>query len=219
LACCPIDLEIAMLSLTDAFAACPLVAILRGIRPEEAAETAIELVDAGFTILEVPLNSPEPLKSIAAMVAAVGDRALIGAGTVLTPEAVAEVEAAGGRLIVMPHADTAVIAAAKARGMACTPGVATPTEAFAALAAGADALKLFPAEILPPVAVKAMLAVLPKGTKLLAVGGITPEGMAPYLAAGTAGFGLGGALYAPGRSATEVGDRARAFIAALPKQG
>ncbi len=143
-----------------------------------------------------------------------GQSCVIGAGTVLDPAAVAKLEAAGGQLVVMPHADPAVITAAKAMGLACVPGVATPTEAFAALAAGADALKLFPAENLPPAVVKAMLAVLPKGTRLLPVGGIAPESMANYVAAGTAGFGLGSALYKPGMTPAEVADRAAAFVTA-----
>lgn len=203
------------MTLNDAFAACPLVAILRGLRPAEAPAIGAALVDAGFSIIEVPLNSPDPLVSIAALAQSCGARALIGAGTVLSVEAVEQVAAAGGRLIVMPHADTTVIAAAKARGLACVPGVATPTEAFAALAAGADALKLFPAETIPPAAVKAIRAVLPRDVRLLPVGGITPEGMAPYLQAGVAGFGLGGALYRPGMGADEVAANAAHFLKAL----
>ncbi|MEI4474110.1 2-dehydro-3-deoxy-6-phosphogalactonate aldolase [Frigidibacter sp. MR17.24] len=203
------------MNLETAFAACPLVAILRGLTPEEAIAVGEALVDAGFTILEVPLNSPRPLESIAALSRHLKGRAIVGAGTVLTATAAEEVVAAGGELIVMPHADTAVIARAKALGAACVPGIATPTEAFAALAAGADALKIFPAELVAPKVVKAMLAVLPKGVKLLPVGGITPETMEPYRAAGAAGFGLGSALYAPGTPPAEVGTRARAFIAAL----
>lgn len=198
-----------------AFRACPLVAILRGIRPAEAVAVATALVDGGFTVLEVPLNSPEPLASIRAMAAAVGDRAVVGAGTVLSPAAVAVVADAGGRLIVMPHADAAVIGAAKAAGLVCVPGVGTATEAFAALAAGADALKLFPAEAMPPSVVKALLAVLPPGTRLLPVGGIAPETMGGYLQAGAAGFGLGTGLYTPGRPAAEVATRAAAYRAAL----
>lgn len=203
------------MNLETAFSACPLVAILRGLTPEEALPVGEALVDAGFTILEVPLNSPRPLDSIAALSSALAGRAIVGAGTVLTTTAAEEVIAAGGQIVVMPHADTAVIARAKELGAACVPGIATPTEAFAALAAGADALKIFPAELVAPKVVKAMLAVLPKGTKLLPVGGITPETMGPYRLAGAAGFGLGSALYAPGTSAEEVGRRARTFIAAL----
>ena len=200
--------------LTTAMQALPLVAILRGLRPDEALAVGEALVDAGFRIIEVPLNSPEPYDSIGRLAERFGQACVIGAGTVLDPAAVARLEAAGGQLVVMPHADPAVITAAKAMALACVPGVATPTEAFAALAAGADALKLFPAENLPPVAVKAMLAVLPKGTRLLPVGGIVPESMADYVAAGTAGFGLGSALYKPGMTPAEVADRAAAFVAA-----
>ena len=172
------------------------------------------LVEAGFAAIEVPLNSPEPLASIRALADAFGERALIGAGTVRDPADVARVAAAGGRLIVMPHGDAAVIRAAKARGLLCVPGVATPTEAFAALDAGADALKLFPAEALPPAVVKAWRAVLPKDVWLLPVGGIGPAGMAPYLAAGANGFGLGSALYKPGMTAAPVAGTARAFAEA-----
>jgi 2-dehydro-3-deoxyphosphogalactonate aldolase len=189
----------------------PLVAILRGITPDEAVAVGEALVAAGFVALEVPLNSPAPLASIERLAAAIGERALIGAGTVLAPARVSQVAAAGGRLIVMPHGDPAVIATAKAAGLLCVPGVATPTEAFAALAAGADALKLFPAEALPPAVVKAWRAVLPADVWLLPVGGIAPETMAPYLAAGASGFGLGSALYRAGISAPEIGARAGAF--------
>ncbi len=189
----------------------PLVAILRGLRPEEAVEIGGVLLEAGFRVLEVPLNSPEPVESIRRLVDAFGDRALIGAGTVLDAAQVHEVASVGGRLIVMPHAQPDVIRAAKLAGMYCVPGVATPTEAFAALGAGADALKLFPAEQIGPAALKAWLAVLPPGTAVLPVGGVSPDAMAPWLAAGAAGFGIGSALYAPGRTASDVALRARAF--------
>jgi 2-dehydro-3-deoxyphosphogalactonate aldolase len=189
----------------------PLIAILRGIRPDEAVPVGAALLAAGFVALEVPLNSPEPLASIGQLAAAFGERALIGAGTVLDPAQARQVGAAGGRLIVMPHSAPEVIAAAKAAGLLCMPGVATPTEAFTALAAGADALKLFPAEALAPVVVKAWRAVLPNEIWLLPVGGITPASLAPYLAAGANGFGLGSALYRPGMSAPEVAERAQAF--------
>jgi 2-dehydro-3-deoxyphosphogalactonate aldolase len=202
-------------SLPQRFAAAsahlPLVAILRGLTPDEAVPIAQALYGAGFRLIEVPLNSPEPLRSIGAIRAALADDALVGAGTVLSVAALAQVRGAGGELIVMPHADTAVIRAAKADGAICIPGVATPTEAFAALDAGADALKLFPAELVTPAVMKAMLAVLPARTPLYPVGGITPEGMAVYRAAGAAGFGLGSALYVPGRAAAEVAQRAQAF--------
>ena len=190
----------------------PLIAILRGIRPEEVPAAADALTGAGFRIIEIPLNSPQPLESIRHLAGRSG--LLIGAGTVLSPGEVEGVAAAGGRLMVAPNADREVIAAAKRLGMVALPGVATPTEAFAALAAGADGLKMFPAEILPPKALKAWRAVLPAGIPLLPVGGITPETMADYLAAGANGFGLGSALYKPGMSAAELGQRAKAFAEA-----
>ncbi|HSK41425.1 MAG TPA: 2-dehydro-3-deoxy-6-phosphogalactonate aldolase [Arenibaculum sp.] len=204
-----------MMDFDTAFSACPLVAILRGVRPDEAVAVGTALADAGFTLIEVPLNSPEPLRSIEALATALGDRALIGAGTVLSSESVGEVQQAGGGLIVMPHADVVVIRFAKALGLACVPGFATPTEAFAALAAGADAIKLFPAEGNPPSVLKAMRAVLPPAARVLPVGGITPQTMAPYRAAGADGFGLGSALYRPGDAAAAVTPRAAAFRRAL----
>ena len=190
----------------------PLIAILRGIRPQEVPAAADALTGAGFRIIEIPLNSPEPLESLRYL--ARRTDLLVGAGTVLSPAEVEAVAAAGGRLMVAPNADREVIAAAKRLGMVAIPGVATPTEAFAALAAGADGLKMFPAEILPPKAVKAWRAVLPASMALLLVGGITPESMADYLAAGADGFGLGSALYKPGMSAAELGQRAKAFATA-----
>lgn len=190
----------------------PLVAILRGIQPEEVEAIADALYIEGFRVIEVPLNSPQALDSIARLARRMPGDALIGAGTVLSADAVRDVQVAGGKLIVMPHADVAVIRVAKARGLACVPGAATPTEAFAALQAGADALKLFPAELVTPPVVKAMRAVLPREAPLLPVGGITPDTMAVYRRAGAAGFGLGSALYAPGMTAGEVGERARAFV-------
>jgi len=189
----------------------PLVAILRGLTPDESVDIGRALADAGFRMLEVPLNSPQPFESIRRMVDALGSDYLIGAGTVLDPADVERVAAAGGRLIVMPHADVAVIRAAKQAGLYCVPGVATPTEAFAALAAGADALKLFPAEQSSPAVLKAWRAVLPKDLAVLPVGGIAPDTMGPWLAAGANGFGIGSALYAPGRPASDVATRARAF--------
>ena len=197
-----------------AFAALPLVAILRGLRPERAVATAAALYDAGFRVIEVPLNSPEPFASIAAVRAALPADAVIGAGTVLDAGSVAALVRAGGELVVMPHADTAVIRAAVAASLPCVPGVATPTEAFAALAAGACALKLFPAEMLSPPVLQAMRAVLPAGTRLLPVGGITPASLAPYVKAGAAGFGLGSALFTPALTVDEVRERALAFRAA-----
>lgn len=192
----------------------PLVAILRGLVPEEAVEIGEALVAAGFRTLEVPLNSPRPLDSIARLATALGDRAVVGAGTVLTPAEAHAVADAGGRLMVSPNTDAAVIAAARARHMLALPGVFTPTEAFAALAAGADALKLFPAEIAGPAGLKALRAVLPAGTRVYAVGGVSPETIPAWRAAGASGAGLGSALFTPGRSAAEVGDRAAAFVRA-----
>lgn len=202
-------------SLKSCMARMPLVAILRGIAPAEAGPLARGLVDAGFTILEVPLNSPDPMASIAAIAEAVGAEALVGAGTVLDPANVGEVKAAGGRLIVMPHGDEAVLKAAKAAGMACVPGVMSPSEAFRALNGGADALKLFPAEACPPEMLQAVLAVLPHGTPVLPVGGVTPDTMAGYWRAGAAGFGLGSALYRPGKAMDDVLDAAAAFTALM----
>lgn len=201
------------LTFSEALAACPLVAILRGLTPAEAPEIGAALVSAGFTLIEVPLNSPDPLASIAKLAREFGDRALIGAGTVLSPADVDAVAEAGGRIIVMPHADLEVVRAAKARGLICTPGVATPTEAFAARAAGADALKLFPAEGIPPAIVKAWRAVL-TDIPLLPVGGIHAGNMAAYRAAGANGFGIGSALYAPGKSAAAVATDAQSLITA-----
>jgi 2-dehydro-3-deoxyphosphogalactonate aldolase len=192
----------------------PLVAILRGVKPDEVVPIGAALATAGFAIIEVPLNSPDPIESIRRLAAALGQDILVGAGTVTEPERVAEIGAAGGRLVVMPHSDPAVVRTAKAAGMVCTPGVATPTEGYAALHNGADALKLFPAEAIPPSVLKAWLSVFPKGTAFLPVGGITPETMADYVAAGAAGFGLGSALYKPGLDAREVGVRAAAFVEA-----
>lgn len=200
-----------------AFARCPLIAILRGVRPDEVVGIGEVLVAAGFTIIEVPLNSPDPLDSIARLAKAMAGRAVVGAGTVLNTAAVASVEAAGGTLIISPNADSRVIAAATARGLVALPGIATPTEAFAALDAGAAALKLFPAEASSPAVLKAMRAVLPTGTRMLPVGGITPDSLAPWRDAGAAGFGLGSALYAPGLDAGAVGARAAAFVAAIGK--
>ena len=192
----------------------PLVAILRGVKPEEVEAIADALYAEGFRVIEVPLNSPDALDSIARLARRMPADAVVGAGTVLSVQAVADVQAAGGKVIVMPHADVAVIREAKSRGLFCVPGAATPTEAFAAVHAGADAVKLFPAELVTPTIVKAMRAVLPKDLRLLPVGGITPDNMTPYVKAGAAGFGLGSALYSPGLSAAEVGQRARAFVQA-----
>ena len=189
----------------------PLIAILRGVTPEEVVPIGRALRDADFAIIEVPLNSPRPLESIRRLRDDLGPDLLIGAGTVTSPEQVAQIAEVGGRIIVMPHGDTAVIRAAKTAGLICTPGISTPTEGFAALAAGADALKLFPAELLTPRILKAMLGVFPNGTRFLPVGGITPDTMAPFIEAGAAGFGLGSALYKPGMTAAEVDAKARDF--------
>ena len=191
-----------------------LIAILRGLRPEEAESIGSALYAAGIRIIEVPLNSPQPLRSLEILRRILPEDCLVGAGTVLSAEQVRAVKVAGGQLIVMPHCDVQVLRAAKDAGLYLAPGVATPSEAFAALAAGADALKLFPAEQVGIGAMKAWLAVLPPGTALLPVGGITPDNMVPYLRAGAAGFGLGSALYSPGLPADEVGRRAQAFIQA-----
>lgn len=194
-------------------AALPLVAILRGLTPEEAPAIGDALVQAGFGLLEVPLNSPRPLDSIALLARAHPD-ALVGAGTVLTVAQVRAVHAAGGRLVVAPNFDAAVVREAVALGMVCLPGVLTPTEAFGALAAGAHGLKLFPAEMASPAVVKALRAVLPAGVLLLPVGGIAPDNMAPYRAAGASGFGIGSALYKPGKAAADVARDAARFAAA-----
>jgi 2-dehydro-3-deoxyphosphogalactonate aldolase len=192
----------------------PLIAILRGITPDEALPVGMALAEAGFRIIEVPLNSPQPLRSIEALAGALRGRCLIGAGTVMSTAQVEDVARAGGRLIVLPHGDAQVIRAAKARGLWCAPGIATPTEGFAALAAGADALKLFPAELLTPPVLKALRAVFPPEVLFLPVGGITPHNLAAYRTAGANGFGLGSALYKPGATAQQVAIHARAFVGA-----
>lgn len=199
-----------------AFARCPLVAILRGVQPNEVEDIGEALVSAGFTLIEVPMNSPDPLESISRLAKRFEGRAQIGAGTVLTEAQVAEVEAAGGTMIISPNANLRVIAASAAKGLVSLPGVFTMSEAFAALEAGATALKLFPAEAASPNVLKAMRAVLPQAARVLPVGGIAPDTMAPWWAAGASGFGLGSALYKLGLSAAQVGANARAFVEALP---
>ena len=203
------------MNLRDYLTPLPFCAVLRGIGPDEIPAVADALVAEGFRILEVPLNSPRPFDSIRLLAQRCGTEVLVGAGTVLAVDDVARVREAGGNLIVMPHADLAVVREAKRLGMVCMPGVATPTEAFAALAAGADGLKLFPAESLPPAALKAWRAVLPRGTIILAVGGMKPDTLAPYWTAGAAGFGTGSNLYGPGADPLAVRQAAAAYAAAF----
>ncbi|UOB24155.1 2-dehydro-3-deoxy-6-phosphogalactonate aldolase [Pseudomonas orientalis] len=191
-----------------------LIAILRGVRPDEAEAVGRALYQAGFRVIEVPLNSPDPYTSIRTLRDSLPADCLIGAGTVLTPEQVEQVKAAGGQVIVMPHSDAKVLRAATAAGLYLSPGVATPTEAFAALAEGADVLKLFPAEQMAPAVIKAWLAVLPAGTLLLPVGGITPDNMQVFTDAGAKGFGLGSGLFKPGMTVEQVASRAQAYVAA-----
>ena len=198
----------------DACTTLPLVAILRGIKPEEAVDISLSLYEQGFRLIEIPLNSPAPFDSIGAVRQALPRDALVGAGTVLSVENVLRLKECGGELTVMPHADTAVIRAAKDAGLICIPGIATPTEAFSALGAGADALKIFPAELVTPSVLKAIRVVLPQAARLLPVGGITPETMKTYLDAGATGFGLGSALYRPGLNREQVSARARSFVSA-----
>ncbi len=210
------------MKLADYLSPLPLVAVLRGITPDEIPAVAAALHAEGFRILEVPLNSPQPFESIRRLAQGHGDRCLVGAGTVLDVADVARVRDAGGHLIVMPHADTAIVREAKRAGMICLPGVATPTEAFASLAAGADGLKMFPAEAMVPAALRAWRAVLPAGTPVFAVGGIRPDNMAPWWAEGASGFGTGSNLYKPGADPARVRAGAAAYAAAfraLPKRG
>ncbi len=197
-----------------AFATSPLVAILRGIAPHEVEAVGAQLYAVGFRIIEVPLNSPQALLSIERLKKSLPADTVVGAGTVLTTLSVQQVSDAGAEIIVMPHADVNVIRAAKHRHMICVPGVVTLTEAFAALEAGADALKLFPAELVTPTVLKAMRAVLPAAVRLLPVGGIRPGSMIEYVRAGAAGFGLGSALYAPGMNAATVAQHGQEFVAA-----
>ncbi len=196
------------------FARCPLVAILRGIDPDSAEAIGHALADVGFTLVEVPLNTPDALLSIERIADVLGGWALVGAGTVLTPAQVARVADAGGQLVVSPNTDPRVIAATVTAGMVSIPGCLTPTEAFAGLAAGAHALKFFPAEIIGPAGLRAQRTVLPPEVPLLAVGGVTPESLPAWKAAGASGLGLGSALYRPGMTAREVGANARRFLAA-----
>jgi len=201
--------------LAAAFGLCPLIAILRGVTPADAADHGRALYEAGFRIMEVPLNSPQPFDSIAAIRQVLPADAIVGAGTVLHADYVAQVKQAGGELIVMPHSDGDIVRAAKAQGLACAPGVATPNEAFLALKNGADVLKMFPAEQLGAHVVKAWRAVIAAQVPLVPVGGISPDNMGPFLTAGANGFGLGSALYKPGQSAATTASHAKAFIKGL----
>ncbi len=198
---------------SKALAELPLVAILRGLHPDEAAAIGAALLDGGFRIVEVPLNSPQPLQSISAL-AAQFPQALVGAGTVLTLEDVRAVKAAGGELVVAPNFNPAVVREAVRLGLVCLPGVLSPSEAFAAMGAGAHGLKLFPAEMISPSVVKALRAVVPREVALLPVGGIGTHNMAAYRTAGASGFGIGSALFKPGLEAAQVGANARDFAAA-----
>lgn len=195
--------------------ACPLIAIVRGVRPDEIEAIADAVIDAGIRIIEVPLNSPDPLVSIERLAKHAGGFATIGAGTVLERADVERVAQAGGEIIVAPNADPDVIEATATLGLVSAPGFFTPSEAFTALKAGAHALKLFPAEAAGPGVLKAQLAVLPKKVPVLVVGGVRPDNMGDYLAAGATGFGLGSGLYVPGRAPAEVAERARAYVAGL----
>ena len=197
------------------FAECPLVAIIRGVTPAEAEATARAICDAGIRIIEVPLNSPEPFESIRIVAEKFGDRALVGAGTVTDPADVSRVAQAGGRLVVSPNTNAAVIEATVASGMVSSPGYFTPSEAFEAIRAGAHAIKLFPAEAASPAVVKSQKAVLPKDVPLVVVGGVTPETVPEWMAAGADGFGLGGALYKAGQDPRVTIEKARAFVAAV----
>ena len=194
---------------------CPLVAIIRGVTPEDCEAVGEAIFDAGIRIIEVPLNSPDPLASIRKLSATYRDRALVGAGTVLDPGQVAQVQAAGGRLIVSPRTNPAVIRAAVAAGLVSCPGYFTPSEAFTAIEAGAQALKLFPAEAATPAVLRAQKAVLPKEVPVIVVGGVTPDSMRSWRDAGADGFGLGSGLYKPGQSPAETADKARAYVAGL----
>ena len=197
------------------FAECPLVAIIRGVTPPDAHDTAAALFEAGIRIIEVPLNSPDPFESIRIIADAFGDRALVGAGTVLDQAGVTQVKEAGGRLIVSPNTNTEVIKAAVAAGLVSSPGYFTPSEAFAAIEAGAHSIKLFPAEAASPAVVKAQKAVLPRDIPLIVVGGVSPQSIPEWRAAGADGFGLGGGLYKPGQDAQTTLTKARDYVAAV----
>ncbi len=204
-----------MPDLGAALTTCPIVAILRGVKPDEVDAIGDALIEAGITVIEVPLNSPQPFASIERLAERHGARALVGAGTVLEAADVARVKEAGGQLVVAPNFDADVVRAARAAGLASLPGVMTPSEGFAALKAGADGLKLFPAEIIPPAVFKAWRAVFAPDTLLLAVGGVGVDNVRSYAEAGASGYGIGSALYKPGRPAAEIGKLARTLVAAL----
>jgi 2-dehydro-3-deoxyphosphogalactonate aldolase len=198
-------------------AECPLVAIIRGVTPDEAVAIGEAIYEGGIRIIEVPLNSPDPLKSIEKLAKKLGDEALIGAGTVLKAEQVAEVKKAGGRIIVSPNTNVEVIEATVQAGLVSSPGYFTPSDAFAAIGAGATGLKLFPAEGASPAVLRAHLAVLPRDVPIIVVGGVKPDNMKPWLEAGAAGFGLGSGLYRPGQTAGETLDRARCYVNCLKR--
>jgi 2-dehydro-3-deoxyphosphogalactonate aldolase len=197
----------------------PIIAILRGVRPDEAEPIVAALEEEGIRIAEVPLNSPEPFDSIARLARRFGERMLIGAGTVRRPDEVRRIADSGGQLIVTPHADVAVVRAAKQAGLLAAPGFLSPTEAFALLDAGADALKLFPAEAVSPAVLTAIRAVLPNGTPVIPVGGMAAATLAPWRRAGAAGFGVGSSIYKPGDGPAQVREKARVLMAALAAAG
>jgi 2-dehydro-3-deoxyphosphogalactonate aldolase len=203
------------MGLKDWLERCPLIAILRGVGPEEVEGIGAALGEAGIAIVEVPFNSPHPLASIERLARAFGDRMLVGAGTLMRPEQASDVAAAGGKLVVTPHANPAIVRAAKQADLFTAPGFFTPAEAFALLEAGTDALKLFPAEGASPAMLKSLRAVLPPGTMVLPVGGIDAGNMKPWLDAGAAGFGIGSSIYKPGDDARTVSEKARRLVAGL----
>jgi 2-dehydro-3-deoxyphosphogalactonate aldolase len=203
------------MTMKEWFVRCPLIAILRGVRPDEVVAVCAALERAGVAIVEVPLNSPEPLVSIGKLAETFGDRLLIGAGTVMTPDMVREVAAVGGKLLVTPHADPELVRVGKGLGMMAAPGFFTPAEAFSLLRAGADCIKLFPAEGSNPAALKGMRAILPPGTLVVPVGGVSVENIATWTEAGAAGFGIGSSIYKPGDTPEIVEKKARALVAAV----
>lgn len=208
-------MEIDSIDLKRYLSRCPVIAILRGIEPDEVESIGEALEQSGVTIVEVPLNSPHPLRSIATLARIFGDRMLVGAGTLTDPAQVAEVARAGGRLIVTPHADLSIVRTAKQAGLFAVPGFFNPTEAFALLKAGADAIKLFPAEVVGPPMLKALRAVLPKDAIVIPVGGIDSESIAAWRAAGAHGFGAGSSIYRPGDDAKAVKQKAKALLEAI----